>query len=347
MMVLQSTPRSKIGSILIFVHIFFVSASFGQISLPSDSIDLGLGGNNVISGTVNDSAGRLVETRVTVRLATMTRGDVVTVANEKGYFSFRGIPAGTYTVYIEKEAGFEPFTQAVNIIQFRGAPGQVYSVNIRLKPKARTEGKPGVIDSELAKIPEKAREYYFKGSELSKEGKYNSAIEQFQLAITEYPEFILAHNELGVQYLRLNDLRKADEAFEAALKLKSDSFEPLVNRGIVLVGLKRFEDAELGLRKAVELNNQSAVARYFFGQALANLGKFEDAANELRSALSLDSLKMNEARRLLAIIYSSQGNKKLAAEELKKYLVANPMAPDAEEIQKTIRKLNETDNSIK
>jgi regulator of sirC expression with transglutaminase-like and TPR domain len=50
---------------------------------------------------------------------------------------------------------------------------------------------------------------------------------------------------------------------------------------------------------------------------------------------------MKEAHRLLAIIYSSKGEKKKAASELEIYLKLYPKAPDAEKLRTTIRELKE------
>jgi len=57
--------------------------------------------------------------------------------------------------------------------------------------------------------------------------------------------------------------------------------------------------------------------------------------------LELGKEEMKEAHRILAIIYSSRGAKKQAAEELEAYLKLAPDAPDAEKLRATIRQLKE------
>jgi tetratricopeptide (TPR) repeat protein len=106
--------------------------------------------------------------------------------------------------------------------------------------------------------------------------------------------------------------------------------------------MKRYGEAIPILRKALKKNDQSAVGHYFLGQALANLGLFEQAEKELLASLELGKEQMKEAHRLLAIIYSSRGAKKQAAEELEAYLKLAPNASDAEQLKETIRKLKES-----
>jgi Flp pilus assembly protein TadD len=102
-----------------------------------------------------------------------------------------------------------------------------------------------------------------------------------------------------------------------------------MNRGIALVTMKRYADAEPVLRHARKINEQAAVVRYFLGQALANLGRFDEAEKELVAAVKLGGNEMKEAHRILAIIYSSRGDKKQAASELETYLKLSPNARDA------------------
>ena len=329
---------------LLFVVLFalcFVIPVTAQM-IPPEAGDTGLGGANTITGMVLVPSGQRLERRITIRLQTMTRGDRVTMTDDYGKFAFQGLVSGDYTVVIDKEKEYEPYTQQVQIRQFRGFPAQLYNMNIRLEFKGRAGAKPGVLNAEFANVPPSARAYYDNAVEQAKKGDHRAAIEQLKLAIKEYPSFTLAFNELGVQYLKLNQLENADEAFQAALKIVPDAFGPLTNRGIANFMMKRYGEAVPILRKALAKNDQSAVGHYFLGQALANLGLFEDAEKELLASLKLENEKMKEAHRILAIIYASRGAKKQAAEELEAYLKLAPDAPDAEKLRDKIRQLKES-----
>jgi tetratricopeptide (TPR) repeat protein len=245
-------------------------------------------------------------------------------------------------VVIDREPDFEPFSQTVSVIQPRGMPPQTFYVNIRLVLKGRPEAKPAVLNAEFANVPKRALAHYNAAVEQSKNKDYRGAVDELKLAIQEYPSFAIAFNELGVQYLKLNQLENADEAFQDALKITPDSFAALINRGIANVMLKRYGEAIPILRKALKKNDQSATGHYFLGQALANQGLFEQAEKELLASLELGKEDMKEAHRLLAIIYSSRGAKKQAADELETYLKLAPNASDAEQLKETIRKLKES-----
>ena len=309
---------------------------------PTDTMDTGLGGTNVIMGTVLVSTGGRIERRITVRLQTMTRGDRVTSTDDSGNFAFRGLVSGDYTVVIDKEKEFEPTTQSVTIIQVRGFPPQTINLSVRLTPKANIQPKPGVFDAALASLPEAGQTLFKKARDLGGAGDNAGAIEQLLLLTSQYPNFTLGFNELGVAYLRANELDKADAALQTAIKLGPDMFAPKMNRGIVLVTMKRYADAEPVLRAARALDEQSPAAKYFLGTALANLGKFDEAEKELSAAVAAGGNEMVEAHRILAIIYNVKGAKKRAAAEIDAYLKINPTAPDAEQLRKVQAQLSGT-----
>ena len=325
----------------IFLSFCFAGFVCAQTSTIPDSMSqTGLGGIHTIIGTVFGPSGRRIESRIRVRLSTMTRGDRTFTTDESGNFAFRGLPSGSYIITIEKEKDFEPVSQSVDIRQQgRDDRGQTHMVNIRLAFKAGADIKPKTLNAELVNVPQKARDYYESGLEQARKGDHLKAVEQLKLATKEYPAFALAFNELGVQYLKLNQLENADEAFQGALKTSPDAFAVLINRGIANVMMKRYGEAAPILRKALKQNDQSAVGHYFLGQALANLGLFDDAEKELLASLKLGKEEMKEAHRILAIIYTSRGAKKQAAEELEAYLRLAPNTPDAEKLKDMIRKL--------
>ena len=328
--------RKLVGLLpVVLFAIVLIIPAMAQLIPPGPS-DTGLGGTNSITGMVLISTGQRVARRVSIRLQTRTRGDRVVMTDENGNFAFRGLVSGDYTLVIEKEKEYEPYSQTVSVIQMRGFPAQSYNVSIRLNAIRSTEAKPAVLNADFANVPKGALALYDKAIELAKTGDQKGAIEHLRIAVSKHPAFMLAYNELGVQYLRLNELQKADEALLSALELDPEAYMPLMNRGIVLFTMKRYADAEPTLRVVVKMKDQQPVGHYFLGQTLANLGRFDEAEKELVSSVTLGGDAMKEAHRLLAIIYNSRGDKKRAIAALETYLQLEPKAPDAFQLRQTI-----------
>ena len=187
------------------------------VLLPPGGTDTGLGGGNAITGTVLLASGQRLQSHVTVRLQTMTKGDRLSVTDDNGTFVFRQLPSGEYTIVIEKVEDYETFRQAVEIRQYAGTPPANYNVNIRLELKGGATAKPGVLNADLANVPKNALASYQKAKQSAQAGKNQEAIDQLQQAVSEYPKFMLAYAELGVQYLAVGDLAKAEESLTSAL----------------------------------------------------------------------------------------------------------------------------------
>jgi tetratricopeptide (TPR) repeat protein len=336
--------RIAFRSLLVIVSCLCLigSASAQRASLESDTADLGTGGLFVIQGTLVFPSGTRVDRPVKVRLFTPTRGEISTMTDTNGRFLFRRLSAGNYNILIDGGESYEDVNEPTNIIQVGrsvGSTEQIIPVLIRLKPKPGESIRPEVIHAELANVPKPAVDLYNSALKLAQEGKNKEAIENLHQAVSIHPTFILAFNELGVQYQKLNELEKAAEALQSALKISQKAFAPLVNFGIVLVRMKRYPEAEVVLRAALQENDKSAIAHYYLGRALAYLGKFDDAEKELNEAVISGGEQMKEAHRYLGAIYHARGDNPKAIAQLEIYLKVAPNAEDAEKVRQLIKQL--------
>lgn len=337
----MSFRKNTFLSVHVIAFALFIGSVIGTNAqvLPGEGVDSGLGGNNIITGTVLLSTGERLNRRIQVKLRTMMRGDRTALSDDRGLFIFRGVPVGNYQIVIDKEPEFENFQRNIDITIQERQGGSTYTVDVRLTLKPSVQPKPATVIAELADVPQAALVHFYKGNELAGKRQFADAIQEYQKAIAIHPRFMLAYNEIGAVHLRMGEFAKADELFLAALALDPEAFSPLLNRGIALVQLKRYDVAETTLRKALSKDDKSSIAKYFYGQALANLGKFDEAVIQLEAALKDGGDAMLEAHRILAIIYNSRGNKAKAAEALENYLRIAPNAPDAEQLRQLLAQL--------
>ena len=329
--------------LIAFVSLCLLGSAFAQrASLETDTGEMGTGGKFTVQGTVLFPSGQRVDRPVTVRLFTPTRGEITTMTDTNGRFVFRRLSPGNYTITIDGDENYEAVNEMTNIVQAGrsvSSTEEVIPVQIRLKAKAGDHLKPEVVDAELANVPKPALELYNSALKLSQEGKNKAAIEKLNQAVAAHPSFMLAFNELGVQYQKIGELEKANDALQTALKLSPNAFTPLVNHGIVLVRLKKYAEAEADLSVALKQNDQSAIAHFYYGRALAYLGRFDEAVKELDTAITLGGDQMKEAHRYLGAIYHARGDDKRAITELETYLRIAPKADDAEPVRQLIQQL--------
>lgn len=293
------------------------------------------GGNSYITGSVFFPSGVPINYRIRIRLSSMTAGEVIATSDDTGKFVFSKLSLGTYTVAIDGEQDYEPVSQQVEIMQNR----DVQNISFRLTPRRKVIAKPKAVNVENTAVPQKALDLYEAALALSMVGDHSAAIAQLKLAVAAYPAFMLAYTEMGVQYLKLNELENADDALVAALKIKPDAYEPLVNRGIVKFRSKQFAEAETLLRSALKAKENSAVAHFYLGRTFASQKIYDTAEKEFRTALKIGGEQMREAHRMLASMFLEMEDHKRALNELETYLKLNPGASDAAQLNQVAREL--------
>lgn len=349
-----TAPRRRFRSPhLLFMMLLLVpfSLAYGQGRGGTDMT--GTGGRHVIQGRIYFPSGRGSDMRVQVKLQSTNAGELSVLADANGSFSFRGLSPGSYTVVIEGGDDYETARETVFIdtevtSKIRGSsPIQMsrpYTVMFYLQPKRNssvTGAKPGVVNAALAGVPAQARDLYLKAAASIQAGDTKKAIEQLRGAIAAYPEFALAYNELGVQYLKLGQPIQAVESLRSAVKFAAEAFSPRLNYGIALLEKKDFAEAEAQLREALKRNDGSAAAHLYLGITLISLRRYDEAEPELRRAVTLGGGQMSLAHYYLGGIYWGKKEYKRAADELETYLKLVPKASNAEKIRATIKSLRE------
>lgn len=300
--------------------------------LPSSS-----SGNNIIQGRVYFPTEPKEGKRVKVRLTSSDLMDQTTSTDEDGSFTFNGLASGNYTIVVDGGKEFDPATESVLLDRESSTVGgrnRIISINMRPKGTAAA----------FNKIPKPARDLYAKGAEAAAKGDSKKAVEQFKGAVDLYPEFALALNEMGVQYLKLGQPDKAADAFQAALKLTPTESSPRLNYGIALLQQKKYAEAEMALREVLKKNDNLPTAHMYLGIALMSQQKLDDAEKELLRAVGFKSAEVSMAHRYLGGIYWAKRDYKRAADELETYLTLVPKAADAERTRAAIKELRDKKN---
>jgi tetratricopeptide (TPR) repeat protein len=213
---------------------------------------------------------------------------------------------------------------------------------VTLKPINPGEGsKPGTVSvAELKeKVPDKARKEFEKASIAGSQGRTDEAISHLQKAISIFPSFIRAHNDLGTYFLSQGKLDKAEEAFRKAIALDANAFNPLLNLGIVLVHKQAFAEAADQLTKALSLEPNSSAAHLYSGLAFMGTNNLDSAERELKACYSLGGQKFGVALYHLGTVYMNRGDRAAALKSFEQYLTVVPDARNAQQVQKLIAML--------
>ncbi|UCC96572.1 MAG: tetratricopeptide repeat protein [Phycisphaerales bacterium] len=130
-----------------------------------------------------------------------------------------------------------------------------------------------------------------------------------RLAVKLHPDFAWAQFALMKSLCEAEQWNEAHNVFESVLQLEPDSCEVYLWRGIFAAHDGDLDAAADCLRKASELNPESASARLGLGKLLIQQGKLREAREELRAYLryTLDADKADTARTMIAQINEQIG----------------------------------------
>jgi Ca-activated chloride channel family protein len=98
--------------------------------------------------------------------------------------------------------------------------------------------------------PKKARQEYEKGYLHLIRKELQPAIDHLAKAISIYPNFVAAHNSLGIAYLNVGQNLEAHDEFARAIALDDHLPGSYLNLGCAQMQLQRYPDAEESLKKS-------------------------------------------------------------------------------------------------
>jgi TolA-binding protein len=290
-------------------------------------------GNILLQGRIyfpsgQSASGRTI--RVSLESVSSFGAGNSTAPDQDGVFRFNGLVPGDYTVVVDAGPEFEKAREPVGINP--GTSGRVVQITIQLHPK---------IDSAnplFAGVPANALNLYQKGMAAAKKNDTKAAVESLSAAVAAYPNFAIALNDLGTQYMLLKQWDKASETYEALLKLKPNEVTAHQNLGIAAYNKKSMEDAETHFRKALELKSPGPTAHYYLGLIFVSTKRYPEAVPEFEAAIANGGENLALAHKFLGGLYMNTKPQQ-AADELEKYLKLDPKSPDADRIKGTIKDL--------
>lgn len=166
--------------------------------------------------------------------------------------------------------------------------GEESDQQLNLHEKTRTLVPPfeDPLRDALRDLDMAAESHLERGVELEQAGRLEDAIAETQKALQLDPKLVMAHANLIILYGRVGNLEKAEEHYQAAVRLNPKQFpDAPYNYGMVLMKEGKLQEAEQAFRSALEINPSFADAHNNLGYLLERQGKFPEAIAEYKKAV--------------------------------------------------------------
>jgi cytochrome c-type biogenesis protein CcmH/NrfG len=263
-----------------------------------------------------------------------------------GRYIFNRLSRGNYQVRVMTSGtNYVGQTQRIElvVISASAGSGRAYE-EVHFVLKTVDESKPGYKSGSggtvfSQNIPAEAQKLYDEAIE--KLGRNaTEGIETLKQAIAAFPNYYLAHERLGMEYIKQNQFTQAEEILGKAIKINPKGQMSLHSLGVAQYNLKNMPAAEASLQQAVNLSPNSVNSQFWFGIVLFRGGKIKEAETPLKRAYELGGKQVPDVHMYLAQIYSNTKRYKEAADELEIFLKETD-AKDSERIKGIIKTLRE------
>ena len=152
-----------------------------------------------------------------------------------------------------------------------------------------------------------------RGRELSRQGRYQEAIDLLERAVLASPTLLQAHVNLIAAYGAVGAFEKAEGAFRAAAALSPELPELHYNLGVLRLSQQRSDEAIAAFTQALAGNPAHADAHNNLGFLLSQRGRGREAEEHFRAALATSPSHRDAHFNLARLLMSqSRGEEALA-----------------------------------
>jgi tetratricopeptide (TPR) repeat protein len=323
---------------------FFVAAAFFLFTNPVRA-------QNTISGIIFDRNRQPVGKIEVELLDEFERLLRSTKTTTSGLYIFQGLSAGNYYIQVRTDGtNYRAAKERVQVGQTNrmSSTGRLtgsdsLQLNFTLEFERRGNETPVNNEVVLAQsIPRAAEKYYENALKKLKDQKADEAIAELENALKIFPEYFLALEKIGYEYLAKAKFAEAESAFTKALEVNPKSFSAKSGLGIAEYKLGKLDAAAKTLEESIVLNQSSANSFLFLGKIYRELKEFEKAEASLKKAKDLSKNKLADVHWELALLYYYNLNRpKEAADELELFLKTQPDAANKSQIERLIKQMRE------
>jgi len=264
-----------------------------------------------------------------------------------GMAEFSRLAIGIYHVVVTG-ADIEPADSGQFEVDGRKATQSQFITVHRIsesKGKQPTSGPPLVAATDLG-VPDAAQKQFDKANEAMTQQDWKKALTLLNRAISIYPQYASAYNNLGVVYTKMNDTAHAREALEKAISLNDHFASALQNLAKVYLQIQNPVQAEALLDKAVAMDPTNAMGLMLLAQAELLNSQYDPAIINAQKVHALAKEHMAVVHYIAARALEHRNRLQEAVNELQTLLREEPQGPRADQARDEIKRIERYVHSL-
>jgi tetratricopeptide (TPR) repeat protein len=181
-----------------------------------------------------------------------------------------------------------------------------------------------------------ARQYHGRGNTFFDDGYYLHALVEYNVLMDLFPNSSTSYLEVGQTYYKLGNLAKGEELLKHAIKLNPDCMICLVGVANLVDDAGRPGEALAYYERAVKLDEKSAKLHYNVGVTLQRLKRYEEAEAALARALALQPTYASP-HMALAVVKRGQKDYYAAEQAYRQFLNLEREGARADRVNKLLK----------
>ena len=264
-----------------------------------------------------------------------------TFTDSDGRAEFRVSAAGNYRVLASGTPVEGTASTSFHVEEM--SKGQ--TVMVRVKPKSDVSSgttksnAPPVTSAAELRVPADAKKAFHKGMEAWEHNDFPKAAEQFEKAVSLYPEYDTAFNNLGVMYYQMNQAEKARAAFERSVALNDRNADADRNLARILIHDGNFSRAEELLKKSLAIEPLNPVTLTLMCVAEVQTGDDDGALNTAHKVHQLPHEGYAVVHYVAGQALERKGQPEGAYAEYQTYLRESPNGAEAAQVRNALTRL--------
>jgi superkiller protein 3 len=164
---------------------------------------------------------------------------------------------------------------------------------------------------------------------MTKQAKYESAVEAGQKALDADPTSLKAMTSMAFSLAKTGKLQEAADMARQALGVNANSPVANATLGEALLADKKYDEAEAAFKKALQIDPENAESHAGMADIYLRQEKYDDAIAASTKALELND-KLTRAYALRGMANNAKGEPGAAYSDLSMAVTVNPDDPDAQ-----------------
>ena len=252
-----------------------------------------------------------------------------------GMVRFSRLDPGKYKLHITGDGVETKDTSEIDLTDV--GPRYTYQAQVDSSAASGGGGATFTLD---ASVPADARKEFDKGNDSFKAQDWPGAQKHFEKAISIYPKYAMAYNDLAKALGHQNQNEKSVEAFRKAAELDEHIQETNVYLGEFYYDNHDFKQAEPYLMHASGDDPKNAQLLLVLANCELKNGEVDQAlANAQKVHAIPDHKKFASAHIVAGQALSAKGDAKGAADEFRVFLKEDPNSPMAPQVKAALAQL--------